>query len=90
MRRRSRRFRSFVRALVWHRWGYGVADFPYVQPALSADQQPVRTLLLMAKPCGPADGPPSPGASSVPVELLIAALHEYLRWAMRIAEPSQR
>jgi GNAT superfamily N-acetyltransferase len=82
-------FDPFARALVWHRWGYGVVDFPYVQPALSAAQQPVRTLLLMAKPpCAPAGGRPTFGTDRIPGEVLTAALHEYLRWAMRIVEPA--
>ena len=43
-------FDGFTRAMIWNRWGYRAADFPYLQPALSERQQPVEHLLLLAKP----------------------------------------
>ncbi len=38
-----------LRASIWSRWGYRWLDFPYVQPALSPEQKPVTTLLLLAR-----------------------------------------
>lgn len=69
------------RALIWHRWGYAGLDFPYVQPALSDDQQPVTNLMIIAKGLEPGwcDGFPAP--------LVRSAVHEYIRWAMRIDRP---
>ncbi len=72
-----------ARALIWHRWGFGGLDFPYVQPALSADQEPVTNLILICKPCRPD------WASTVPAGAVVASVHEYLRWAMRIDEPGE-
>jgi len=71
----------FVRARIWHRWGFGALDCPYVQPALSAEQRPAEGLLLIAKPisAGWRDAVPS-----LQVRRLVA---EYLRWAMRVDEP---
>ena len=43
----------FERALIWDRWGYGRLCFPYVQPALSDEQEPVRCLLLGMLPIAP-------------------------------------
>ena len=86
---------AFAVAKVWHNWKYRLLDFPYVQPALATDKEPVDTLLLSAKICAGGkfenkrktenDGQPEeiPPAST-DVEKL---LHEYLRWAMRISEP---
>ncbi len=71
----------FERALVWHRWGFQKARFPYVQPSLSPHQEPVRTLLLM---CKPAD---SSVTRAVPSPTLRDAVYGYARWAMRIDDP---
>jgi GNAT superfamily N-acetyltransferase len=75
-------FDARTRLRIWHRWGYRALDLPYVQPALSADQSPVDGLLLLARTMSPelADGLPSQHVADV--------LAEYMRWAMRIAEPS--
>ncbi|WP_407280253.1 GNAT family N-acetyltransferase [Aromatoleum evansii] len=72
----------FRRAAVWGRWGFGVLEFPYVQPALSAGQLPVDGLLLIMRPFGRV---PQSGFRSHWVELVVA---EYLRWAMRIEDPA--
>ncbi|NMF89819.1 GNAT family N-acetyltransferase [Aromatoleum petrolei] len=72
----------FRRAAIWGRWGFGVLEFPYVQPALSAGQQPVDGLLLIMRPFGRV---PQSGFHSPWVELVVA---EYLRWAMRIEDPA--
>src|SRR5262249_52391493 len=56
-------------------------DFPYVQPALSEAQQPVRHLLLAVKPVMAAY------AKSIPAPRLLATVREYLEWAMRIPDP---
>jgi hypothetical protein len=71
----------FLRAVIWGRWGFAKIDFPYVQPALSDDQQPVRHLMLAAKAMAAAD-PETLGAEAV-----VEILRGYLRWAMRIDEP---
>jgi hypothetical protein len=71
----------FARASVWHRWGYRLLDFPYTQPALSSEQSPVDTLLMVAKTLA-ADF-----ATGVPTAAVVSLLREYLRWAFRIPEP---
>lgn len=72
----------FLRAAIWGRWGFHALDFPYVQPALSAGQHKVEGLLLIVRPLlrlAPA------GVRSNWVAAVVA---DYLRWAMRIAEPA--
>jgi GNAT superfamily N-acetyltransferase len=71
----------FLRARVWSGWGYRKLDFPYVQPALSEAQQPVRHLLLAVKPVMAAY------AKSIPGARLLATVRAYLEWAMRIPDP---
>jgi GNAT superfamily N-acetyltransferase len=71
----------FERAMIWDRWGYGRLCFPYVQPALSADQQPATCLLLAVKPIA------ARLEQEVPPDLVIEILRGYLRWAMRIEDP---
>ncbi|WP_051385661.1 GNAT family N-acetyltransferase [Actinokineospora inagensis] len=68
-----------ARVLIWGRWGYRGLDFPYVQPALSEGQEPVTNLLLIVKSF--------PQADVVESDTVRAAVHEYLRWAMRIDDP---
>lgn len=70
----------FVRAAIWGRWGFGVLDFPYVQPALSARQARVEGLVLIARTLGA----PRSAVSSAWVARTVG---EYLRWAMRIEQP---
>lgn len=72
-----------ARALIWDRWGYRGLDFPYVQPALSPDQEPVTNLILICKPLH-ADW-----STTVPTPIVTTTVHEYLRWAMRIDEPDR-
>jgi len=72
----------FRRAAIWGRWGFGVLDFPYVQPALSPGQARVDCLVLIARLFGEAA---AADVSSAWVKLAVA---EYLRWAMRIDEPA--
>ena len=71
----------FARALIWDRWGYGRLCFPYVQPALSDDQEPVTCRLLGMKPIAPAL------QHGVPSATICDVLEGYLRWAMRIEQP---
>lgn len=71
----------FERALIWDRWGYGRLCFPYVQPALSDEQEPVTCLLLGMKPIAPHM------QARVPAATVCDVLEGYLRWAMRIDEP---
>jgi len=73
----------FLRARIWDGWGFGALDFPYVQPALSAEGRPVESLLMIAKLFEPEW---RKGVAAKRVDLLVA---EYLRWAMRIETPSE-
>jgi GNAT superfamily N-acetyltransferase len=73
---------GFIRAAIWDRWGFGRLDFPYIQPALSADQAPVDGLLLIAKP-GRSDL-----KNALPSSTVKAMLRGYMRWAMRIDTPA--
>lgn len=72
----------FLRLRVWDAWGYAKLDFPYVQPALSAQQEPVPHLLLSMKAL-PAR------SAAVTGHLVRRIVHEYIRWAMRIEDPGQ-
>lgn len=72
----------FIRARLWGRWGYGALGFPYVQPALSEDQGPVDYLIFGAKPLDPQL------RRGFPPELVRSIVMGYLRWAMRITDPS--
>ncbi|NMG75899.1 GNAT family N-acetyltransferase [Aromatoleum diolicum] len=72
----------FRRAAVWGKWGFHALGFPYVQPALSAGQDAVDGLLLIARLFGRV---PKTGVSAAWVERVVA---EYLRWAMRIETPA--
>lgn len=72
----------FTRAKVWHHWGYQKIRFPYVQPALSKDKTSVTNLLLMCKPR------PTSKQNSIPVTRLCEIIYGYIRWAMRIDDPS--
>ena len=74
-------FDPFVRALIWHRWGYRMLDFPYVQPALSQERSPVHTLLLMTKTYAPAF------SQSIRAHDVRTLLREYFRWCMRVPDP---
>jgi GNAT superfamily N-acetyltransferase len=74
-------FDPFERAMIWDRWGYGRLCFPYVQPALSADQAPVTCLLLGIKPIA------SHLKEQVPLRTVCDVLAGYMRWAMRIEQP---
>ncbi len=71
----------FERAMIWDRWGYGRLSFPYVQPALSADQEPVACLLLGMKPIA------AHLQDQVPPSMVCDVVAGYMRWAMRIDEP---
>lgn len=71
----------FLRLRIWNAWGYAKLDFPYVQPALSEDQKPVRHLLLSLKSRGSRP-------AAVEASFVRGVVHEYIRWAMRIPEPA--
>jgi GNAT superfamily N-acetyltransferase len=73
----------FVRARIWSRWGYRRLDFPYIQPALSPTQRPVRHLMLAIKSIAPEY------RRRVPAPLVAHIVREYMRWAMRIPEPER-
>jgi hypothetical protein len=70
-----------TRALIWDHWGYAGLDFPYRQPALSPEQEPVTNLIMIAKPLR-ADW-----HDGLPASTVRLVVHEYLRWAMRIDRP---
>lgn len=70
----------FDRLLIWSRWGYAKLEFPYVQPALSAAQRPVASMLLAWKPVGET-------GEAVAASTVKEVVHEYMRWAMRIEQP---
>jgi GNAT superfamily N-acetyltransferase len=72
---------AFHRAATWDQWGYGLLDFPYVQPPLSADKARVDGLVLIAKACR------SEFARALPTVKVKAILRGYMRWAMRIDTP---
>ncbi|HEV2643815.1 MAG TPA: GNAT family N-acetyltransferase, partial [Candidatus Elarobacter sp.] len=71
----------FGRLRFWDRLGYRRAAFPYVQPALSAEQSPVTNLLLAAKPVEEGSGDAVEGAR------VVAFLRDYLIYAMRFDDP---
>jgi hypothetical protein len=73
----------FERAMIWSGWGYGRLCFPYVQPALSSEQEPVTCLLLAIKPIA------AQLQHEVPSAQVRDIVHEYLRWAMRIKRPAR-
>jgi GNAT superfamily N-acetyltransferase len=79
--RQNDNFDPFERAMIWDRWGYGRLCFPYVQPALSEEQEPVTCLLLAMKPIAPHL------REEIPPSMLCQVLEGYLRWAMRIDQP---
>jgi ribosomal protein S18 acetylase RimI-like enzyme len=79
---RSDSMDPFARLRIWSDWGFQKLDFPYVQPALSAEQRPVTSMLLAWKPVAPA-------GSAVPAATVKQVVHEYLRWAMRIEHPER-
>jgi GNAT superfamily N-acetyltransferase len=68
----------FGRAAIWGKWGYCKIDFPYVQPALSRMQRPVRCLALIMRPL--QRRPPR----DVAADWVQSIVGEYMRWAMRI------
>lgn len=72
----------FTRLTFWARHDYRRLAFPYRQPALSCEQEPVENLLLAAKSYDDVFG------NAVPAERLAAFLRDYLIYAMRIAEPA--
>lgn len=72
----------FERAQIWGRWGFGVLDFPYVQPPLDQDKGVVSNLLLMARPLG------YDSVSCVPAQVVKQVVYDYLKWAMRFDEPA--
>jgi GNAT superfamily N-acetyltransferase len=78
---RDDNYDPFERAMIWNQWGYGRLCFPYVQPALSAKQEPVTCLLLGMKPIAPHLREQAPPGTVCDV------LAEYMRLAMRIKKP---
>lgn len=72
----------FLRAAIWGRWGFHALGFPYVQPALSAGQQKVEGLLLIVRPLVRV------APAGVRSSWIAAVVADYLRWAMRIDDPT--
>jgi GNAT superfamily N-acetyltransferase len=73
----------FARTLIWDRWGFHRLLCPYVQPALSARQAPVRYLTLIVKPMA------RPEMRQVSPDWVRSLVAEYMRWAMRIDAPQR-
>jgi GNAT superfamily N-acetyltransferase len=71
----------FRRLMFWDRLGYRRTCFPYVQPALSAEQSAVANLLLAAKPYS------TDRATEVASATVTAFLRDYLIYAMRFEDP---
>ncbi len=69
------------RSLIWNKWGYCGLDFPYIQPALSEEQESVFNLMLIAKIFQ------KDWSQAIPSQIVKLIVHEYLRWAMRIETP---
>jgi GNAT superfamily N-acetyltransferase len=74
-----------ARARVWSRWGYRRLRFPYIQPALSSEQNAVENLLLIGK-LQRSDYL----TQGVPSSVVKSVLHGYMRWAMRIENPEDQ
>lgn len=75
-------FDTFTRLRVMDRLRFRMLDFRYVQPALSPTQAPAENLLLIARPC---QGAPD----TIPRDVVSSILAEYMRWAMRIDDPTE-
>jgi len=75
---------AFARLRMWHGFGFGLLDFPYVQPALSEGQEAVHGLGLMFRP------ETEECRSSVPARFVRQFVADYQVWAMRIPEPEAR
>ena len=73
----------FQRAMIWHRWGYRVIDFAYVQPALSDTQDAVGNLCLILRVRDGMD------QDWIATDRLLGIIAGYMRWAMRIEHPEQ-
>ncbi len=74
---------GFARMRMWDRFGFGLLDFPYVQPALSEGQDAVTGLGLMFRP------ERDEYRSQVPAELVEHIVADYQIWAMRIEHPER-
>jgi GNAT superfamily N-acetyltransferase len=72
---------GFARMRLWDRFGFGLLDFPYVQPALSEGQDAVAGLGLMFRPVR------DEYRLQVPAELVEHIVADYQIWAMRIENP---
>ncbi|MGH3969981.1 MAG: GNAT family N-acetyltransferase [Mycobacterium sp.] len=79
----ANRFDPFTRVRVWDAWGYRLVDFPYVQPALSSDREPVDNLLLAAKTCSERFG------ESVPSNDVCRLVREYFRCSIEVADGNE-
>lgn len=73
----------FERAAIWGRWGFSKLDVPYMQPALSPRKKPVRNLALVTNMLA------EPGAACADGHWLLEVVREYMRWAMRVVQPSR-
>ncbi|MFE3029382.1 GNAT family N-acetyltransferase [Nocardia tengchongensis] len=75
-------FDPFTRARVMDSLGFRILDFDYVQPALSAEQEPADNLLLIARAVASA-------REAISTEVVLGIVAEYMRWAMRIDRPEE-
>ena len=74
----------FARAAMWGHWGFQKLLCPYAQPALSSEQGAVDYLTLIVRPLM------RPRAESVPAGWVLCLVAEYMRWAMRIRQPTRQ
>lgn len=77
----THQFDPVLRLGIWRKLGFKAFDFPYVQPALSENQKPVDYLFLAVKTLK------KEWETLMPQKIVAEAVHEYIRWAMRIDNP---
>lgn len=67
----------------WNKLGFRILDFPYIQPSLSPEKEPVRSLVLTCRTYDERLQEPEIASA-----VLVNALEEYARLAMRIEDPA--
>ncbi len=74
---------GFARLRGWHRFGFRLLDFPYVQPPLSEHQHAVTGIALMFRSLR------DDLATAMPASLVEQIIREFQIWAMRIPNPDE-
>ena len=75
---------GFARLRMWHRFGFRLLDFPYVQPPLSEHQAAVTGIALMFQPLQ------HDLTDALPSNLVEQIVREFQIWAMRIPNPDEQ